>query len=55
MNRILIAAFTVALLCGGLAAQSLQPPSSKSTPLQQAPSARADGVSLVIDPGHTRH
>ena len=39
MNRILIATFAVALLCGGLVAQSLQPPSSKSTPPQQVPSA----------------
>ena len=40
MNRILIAAFTVALLCGSLLAQSPPPPSQESAPQQQqSPSA----------------
>ncbi len=34
MNRILIAAFTTALLCGSLLAQTPQPPSSESAPQQ---------------------
>jgi hypothetical protein len=34
MNRILIAAFTTALLCGSLLAQTQQPPSSESSPQQ---------------------
>jgi hypothetical protein len=41
MNRILIAAFTTALLCGSLLAQSPQPPGSESSPQQQqTPSAQ---------------
>jgi hypothetical protein len=41
MNRVLIAVFAAALLCGSLVAQSPQPPSSGSMPPeQQSPSAK---------------
>ena len=53
MNRILIAAFTTALLCGSLLAQSPQPPSSERSPQQPQTTPSAEPSASPSTPAQT--